>query len=271
MSDADWIKYKRLRGKDLPDRVPLSFGDYRCEKVFKNDFYAATAVYRRESGTGPERVVLKEYHTDRWGILPLGWLGRALMRRETLYFQSLDGVEGVPKFLERFGGNGFAREHVEGADLRVYFETKNQHVGVDFFPRLLEILKAIHAKGIAHNDLAKPENILVTAEGRPVVIDFQIAMMPNNWLLGSGRLAGPLLRLLQRMDEYHLCKQYRRYSPDTVPEAIRQRGTRAGGVAGFHYHFIRRPYRAVRHFFLDRFLTLKPVEQSPAEETRRAA
>jgi serine/threonine protein kinase len=271
MSDADWIKYKRLRGKDLPENVDLTFGRYVCERVFKNDFYAATAVYRKRSGPGPEQVVLKEYHTDRWGPIPLGWLGRMLLRRESLYFRELDHVPGVPRYLEPFGVNGFAREHISGLDLREHFEKERKRVGPDFFPRLQVTLKAVHEKGIAHNDLAKPENVLVCSDGSPVLIDFQIALMPKRWKLGFGRLAGPLLRLCQRMDDYHLCKQYRRYAPDSVPDEIRKKGTRSGGVAGFHYHFIRRPYRAIRHFFLDRFLTLKPEAETQDDQSRKAA
>ena len=268
MSDADWKKYKRMRGKDLPPTVRLSFGDYRSEHVFKNDFYAVTAAYRRESGHGPERVVLKEYHTDPWGVLPLGWLGRMLLRREASYFRALATVPGIPRSLEFFGANGFAREHVEGFNLREYFEDRGGRVGAEFFPRLHQTLLAVHALGIAHNDLAKPENILISSAGDPILIDFQIAVMPKNWPLGLGWLFGPLLRLLQRMDEYHFCKQYRRYSPETIPDELRKRGKRSGGAAGFHYHVIRRPYRAVRHFFLKRFLA---AETPSSDADRKAA
>src|SRR4029079_10489078 len=165
MSDADWVKYKRIRGKDLPESLTLSFGEYRSERVFKNDFYAVTAVYRKQSGEGPDRVVLKEYHTDSWGPIPLGWLGRMLLRRESLYFRELAEVRGVPHFLEYFGVNGFAREHIPGLDLRDYFERNEKRVGPQFFPTLQSTLKAVHEKGIAHNDLAKPENVLVSSTG----------------------------------------------------------------------------------------------------------
>jgi len=269
MSDADWMKYKRLRGRDLPANVQLSSGDYGLEKLFKHDFYAATALYRRTRGHGPEQVVFKEYHTDPWGWLPLGWLGRSLLRRETRFLQALNGVQGVPKFLEYGGNNGFAREYAAGKNLREHFEGGGVVAPPEFFPNLQKILASIHALGMAHNDLAKPENILIATNGAPVVIDFQIATMPRHWPLGLGWFAGPLLRILQRFDDYHVCKQYRRYAPDTVPEEIRQRGKRSGGLASFHYHVIRRPYRAVRHFFLRRFLTINP--QTEGSDRRRAA
>jgi len=272
MSDADWLKYKRLRGKDLPPTVQLSFGEYQQEKTFKNDFYAVTCVYRRSTGAGPERVVLKEYHTDPWGVLPLGWLGRMLLRREAEYFRTLAEVAGVPNYLEPFGANGFAREHVDGKNLREHFEFAGRRVSPDFFPRLQKIVETVHAKGIAHNDLAKPENVLVSESGEPALIDFQIAMMPKTWKFGVGWLFLPILGVMQRMDVYHFCKQYRRYAPGEIPDDIRKRGTRSGGVAGFHYHFIRRPYRAVRHFFLKRFFL---VEKSPTDtsgdQMRKAA
>lgn len=51
---------------------------------------------------------------------------------------------------------------------------------------LLETVARIHAAGVVHRDL-KPGNVLVTPEGRPVVLDFGLAMGP-----GVGRSVAPV-------------------------------------------------------------------------------
>jgi hypothetical protein len=56
-----------------------------------------------------------------------------------------------------------------------------------------------------HNDLAKEPNFLVTADGRPAIIDFQLA-----WFCPR---RGRLFRLLAREDLRHLLKHKRTYCP----------------------------------------------------------
>jgi serine/threonine protein kinase len=271
MSDADWSKYKRLRGRDLPTVTTMCGGEYALAKLFKHDFYAATGVYRRQSGAGPEAVVLKVYHTDRWGIVPLGWLGRSLHRRETAFYRALAGVPNVPRMLEDRGDGGFVREYIPGGNVREVVERDGRRVNADFYPTLQKTLADIHARGVAHNDLSKPENVLVGEDGKPWLIDFQIASMPKRWPLGLGRLAGPFLRYFQSLDDYHLCKQYRRYRPEDVSEDVRRRGTRRGGLVTLHYYLIRAPYRFVRHLVRDRFLRRPTETPAPPEAAKRAA
>ena len=47
MADADWAKYKQIRGKPLPESIEFAGTAYSLAKVFKRDFYAATGLYRR--------------------------------------------------------------------------------------------------------------------------------------------------------------------------------------------------------------------------------
>ena len=57
----------------------------------------------------------------------------------------------------------------------------------------------LHRNGVAHNDLAKEANWLVTEDGRPALIDFQLAVIGNprsRWM-----------RLLAREDLRHLLAQ----------------------------------------------------------------
>ena len=133
-----------------------------------------------------------------------------------------------------------------------------------FFPELARTLAEVHARGMAHNDLSKPENVLVRADGRPVLIDFQIAFAPRSarWPV-VGVLARAALRFLQRVDRYHLKKLHRRARPLDFTHAQRAEARRKGPVVWLHGLLLRRPYRAVRHAVLDRWMRV--------EENRRAA
>ena len=255
MADADWVRYRQIRGRDLPASLDWNGRNYRREQVLKRDFYAAVGIYAAENTSAP--VLYKVYHDDRFGPIPLGWLGRFLCRREVHFLERLARVQGIPRLLGRVGPTAFVREFVPGCNLR---EFAREHTpDARFFPELKAILQEVHDLGISHNDLSKPENVLVTEAGRPVLIDFQIALdfrvrrIPLlGWILTRA------MRYMQRIDRYHITKIHRRRRPeDFAPEEI-ARAKKKGWLLHLHGH-IRKPYRAVRHRVLRR-LTLPDAE-----------
>jgi RIO-like serine/threonine protein kinase len=66
----------------------------------------------------------------------------------------------------------------------------------------------MHRRGVAHNDLAKEPNFLVTADGGPAIVDFQLAMVTKN--------RGRLFRMLAREDIRHLLKHKRTYCAEAL-------------------------------------------------------
>jgi hypothetical protein len=72
--------------------------------------------------------------------------------------------------------------------------------------RLRQLLQEVHRHNVAYVDLHKAENVLVGADGRPYLFDFQISYaLPR----GPLRCLPPLrwwLQCLQQSDEYHLLK-----------------------------------------------------------------
>src|SRR5690606_18343377 len=105
-------------------------------------------------------------------------------------YRQLEGVVGIPAcygFLDR---RFLLLEHVPGQTYR----DAELHDREEFFRQLLAILRAIHARGVAHGDLKSKGNLLVTAGQQPCVIDFGTAFRQksrwhviNNWFFRTAR------------------------------------------------------------------------------------
>ncbi|MEX2121015.1 MAG: hypothetical protein WD847_15595 [Pirellulales bacterium] len=271
MADADWANYKQLRGRMLPERIAFRGAQYRLEQLFKRDFYAATGLYHRLNdrprSQRPERIVLKIYHTDPLGFIPLGWLGRFLCNREVYFYQATEGIPGLPRFLQRHGKAGYIREYVHGCHLRDY--RKTNRIDERFYPKLQAMLAAIHERGISHNDLSKAENILVRPNGSPVLIDFQIATTFQFPLLR--RLGGHPLRYMQSVDRYHVGKHHRKDRPQEYSPAQLRNSRRKGLLLTLHGWMLRRPYRAVRHLVMNRFMRVETQPAAAGVESSRSS
>ena len=78
------------------------------------------------------------------------------------------------------------------------------------------------APGVTHNDIAKPQNWLMTPEGRAAVIDFQLASVH--------RRRGRLFRTMAREDLRHLLKAEARLRAASA-DAVREADARTQGAA----------------------------------------
>ena len=77
-----------------------------------------------------------------------------------------------------------------------------------YFREALRLLRRLHAADVLHNDLAKETNWLVTPEGSPALVDFQLASTLER--------RGPLARALGHDDLRHLLKHKRTYLPERL-------------------------------------------------------
>lgn len=149
------------------------------------------AVY--VAGEGDGRVVIKQ---------PLGrGLARAfrgwMLRREFAAYQRLAGVAGVPRCHELRPDGCLVLEYVAGEPFHESLPAFRQRDRDVFFRELLEIVLALHAAGVAHGDLKRRGNILVTPAGHPVLLDFGAAVVRRDRGSGLNRF---LFRQLCRMD-----------------------------------------------------------------------
>jgi RIO-like serine/threonine protein kinase len=148
---------------------------------------------------GEPGVVCRDTATARWWARPVS---RRLARREALALQRLAGLEGFPRLL-RWDGQKLLRSSIAGTTMREARPSDAAYFGAG-----LRLLARMHRRGIAHNDLAREPNWLVTPAGAPALIDFQLAWCDAR--------RGRLFRLMAREDLRHLVKHKRQYCPQRL-------------------------------------------------------
>ncbi len=164
--------------------------------VLKRDLFGSVAV--ADEGAGP-RIVVRETDAARWW---LRWLARKLARREAQALVRLAGLCGVPRLVS-WDGRTLTREWIEGQPMQIA-----KPEDPTYFRRALRLLRQLHARRVVHNDLAKETNWLVTPNGSPALVDFQLAYCATR--------RGRLFRLLAYDDLRHLLKHKRSYLPERL-------------------------------------------------------
>ncbi len=204
--------FRALGAGEPPVEVSIDGRAFTRVEIFKHDSWAATAVYADDRG---DRVVCKFNRAQPALGVGLGWLGRRLAVRE---MRALDRLRDLPNIPAPCGPVRVHGRELPNAAARVFVPghplAANEQVGDDFFPELLDLLTAMHRRGIAYVDLHKRENILVGDDGRPYLIDFQISFDATHprvrWLPGIR----DVFEMLRQSDLYHLAKHVNRHRPD---------------------------------------------------------
>jgi hypothetical protein len=182
---------------DVPakgDRIP----EFVETAVFKRDVFSETrAGYF--AGDPETRIIRRVVSAAPWWSKPLAWI---LARRVIRGLKTVRGIEGVPQLLYT-DRDGLYRSWTDGTPLHlarpsdpIWYRTAHR------------ILRDMRRMGVTHNDLAKPQNWLMTPEGEAAVIDFQLASVH--------RRRGAFYRLLAYEDFRHLIKQKRAFAADLM-------------------------------------------------------
>ena len=142
----------------------------RGTRVLEPDVYVAPV--------GGRHAVLKDYR--RYRRTPLAPLARLLVRREARNLERLRGWGHAPQPVATTDALVLGMEYIDGQPLGDDMSA----VSIDVFQQLRAAVGALHAAGIAHNDLHR-SNILVSG-GVPKVVDFAAALAMPGWLARSG-------------------------------------------------------------------------------------
>jgi hypothetical protein len=200
-----WLK--ALGADAPPECLEIAGVPHRLVEVFKHDSWAATALY--ESPWCVMRVV-KLHRRAPFFFIPMRWLGRRTARNERKVLEQLAGLDGIPVLGGLVSAGGPVLEHAVAREYMAGHPLGNREAVPDaFFGELKKLLQDMHARRTVYVDLHKRENVIVSERGKPCLIDFQISIRWPDWLP-----TGPLFRVFQRSDEYHLMKHWARCRPD---------------------------------------------------------
>jgi RIO-like serine/threonine protein kinase len=164
-------------------------------RELKSDLFGAV----RQEGERGSEFVIRDTGGAHWWI---AWVARQLCRREARALTRLDGLPGTPRLMAA-DRRSLRRAWIEGRPMQLA-PPRN----AEYFAAARALLSRIHRHGVAHNDLAKEPNWLVTPTGAPAIVDFQLALVAPR--------RGRLFRALAREDLRHLLKHKRRYCPQRL-------------------------------------------------------
>jgi hypothetical protein len=168
-------------------------------QVLKRDLFGTITLVRE-----PAPVVRRDTRDAPWWTRPIA---RWLAGREARALAAAQGVADIPRLLS-WDGEVLRRSWLDGRPMQ-----QARPADSAYFRAALRLVRRLHAAGVVHNDLAKEPNWLVLPDGRPGLIDFQLAWAP--------RRRGRLFRVLGREDLRHALKHKRWYCAGTL--STRQR------------------------------------------------
>jgi predicted Ser/Thr protein kinase len=178
----------------------------RVVRELKRDVFGRVELVER----GSERRVRRVTSGSR---LPLSCaIARVLAARERKALERLDGASGAPRL--ELEPSWAAAAGLDGATpqprdvlVRTWIEgeplSKAHTLPENFFDLLHALVCDVHALGVCHNDLHKEQNVVVQPDGRPALVDFQLASVH--------RVGSYLWRSRAAEDLRHVEKHRRRY------------------------------------------------------------
>lgn len=180
----------------LNDGTLLQGGKYRIVRFLGAGGFGCT--YEAHFGLLDARVAIKEFfpetmcNRDAAGCISVPtdnnrvFVGK--MRRKfvqearTLYkYKDIDGIVKVADIFEENGTAYFVMDFIDGNSVQNLIDSRGRLAEADALRIIRSVgqaLQAVHAFGSLHLDI-KPDNIMIGANGRPVLIDFGVSKQFN--------------------------------------------------------------------------------------------
>ncbi|MEE9292006.1 MAG: lipopolysaccharide kinase InaA family protein [Acidobacteriota bacterium] len=168
----------------------------------------------RKDPDGDGGRILKDFSAKSW-LTRL--LGRYQVGREIRALRQLRGLPGIPEYHRRVGAHGLLMERMEGERITRWCA---RHPGQRsaMFDRLTRLVELMHRLGVAHMDLRKRDNILITSDGRPNVIDFNASLC----FRPGTRVTRIFFRFFRHIDTAAIFKWKYRLAPELLTPSERK-------------------------------------------------
>jgi predicted Ser/Thr protein kinase len=165
------------------------------------------------------------------------WISTLMLRHEARVYALLTDFPAAPRCFGLLRNRYLVLEYIEGAPAR--------HAAIAdreaFFAELLEHIKTLHARGIAHSDLQKQDNLLLVDGRHPCLLDFGAAVIRKSGFAPFNRFH---YRFAARLDfnQWAKFKYQGRFERMSAVDRVYYRRTRIERLA----RSLKRVWRMVR-------------------------
>ena len=139
----------------------------------------------------------------RYSIAPL------LLARECRVLRHLDGTPGIPRYYGKVDALAFITQFIEAKPLDMF------HLGEvhePIFSRISAVIAAMHARGVAHGDLKRRSNILVTPDEQIYLIDFAASIIARD------PISTKVMRALAEVDNKSVPRLKKHVAPECLTD-----------------------------------------------------
>jgi len=106
------------------------------------------------------------------------YLHTRMLQHEARVYQQLKHLKGIPACYGLIDNRYLALEFIHGDPIRIKRPVNNER----YFKTLFNLIEQMHLNGVAHMDLKKKDNLLVTHQDEPCVLDFGAAIIRKKGL-----------------------------------------------------------------------------------------
>lgn len=132
-----------------------------------------------------------------------------LVKREVKALKHLNGTPGIPAYFGQIDRLAFAIEFVEGRPIAGIHKGQ---MPPEVFPRMAKVVEGMHARGVAHGDLKRRSNLLLTPDNNVVIIDFAAA------IVAKGPISTKLMQAVAEVDDKSLPRLKKFVAPELLTE-----------------------------------------------------